>query len=507
MIARYRPKQSKHALDILDAIRDRKIFAEHFEGDSWVPWIAFLCALFALPMTKEQTAIYRKHTGRKAPPTEPLSEAWLVCGRRAGKSFVLALVAVFLACFKDWRPFLGPGEHGTIMIIARDRRQARVIKRFVQGLLDASPMLRRQVVAESNEGITLRNRVVIEIHTASFRAVRGYTLIAALLDEIAFWPSDENSASPDEEVLNALRPGMATIPGAMLLCASSPYARRGELWNAHRKHFGKDGDPILVWKATTREMNATVPQRVIDEAMEADPNRAAAEYNAEFRADVEAFVSREIVHACVSVGTYERPPLSSISYKAFLDFSGGSGQDSMTLAIGHKEGDSVIVDALREVRPPFSPEFAIAQFATLLKTYKVYTVEGDNFGGEFAREPFKKHSISYVVAKKPKSDLYVHHLLPMLNSGRIDLLDHPRSIQQICGLEAHTARAGKDKVDHAPGGHDDLANSIAGLVARTAGGGYNIASGWLGDEPPPPDDPKQRRDRLMKLLLAGGEIP
>jgi hypothetical protein len=44
---------------------------------------------------------------------------------------------------------------------------------------------------------------------------------------------------------------MATIPGAMLLCASSPYARRGALWDAHRRHFGKDGDPILVWQADT----------------------------------------------------------------------------------------------------------------------------------------------------------------------------------------------------------------------------------------------------------------
>jgi hypothetical protein len=164
---------------------------------------------------------------------------------------------VFLACFRDWRPYLGPGEVGTIMVIARDRRQARVIKRFVHGLLNTVPMLRRVVEAEGAEGITLRNNVVIEIHTASFRAVRGYTIIAALCDEIAFWPTTNDAADPDYEVINALRPGMATIPGAMLLCASSPYARRGALWDVHRSHFGKDGDPILVWQAPTRDMNAT----------------------------------------------------------------------------------------------------------------------------------------------------------------------------------------------------------------------------------------------------------
>jgi hypothetical protein len=103
---------------------------------------------------------------------------------------------------------------------------------------------------ETAEAIDLNNSVTIEILAASFRTVRGYTLIAALCDEIAFWRSDE-SANPDSEIISAIRPAMATIPGAMLLCASSPYARRGVLWSAYRKHFGKDG-PVLVWKADTR---------------------------------------------------------------------------------------------------------------------------------------------------------------------------------------------------------------------------------------------------------------
>jgi hypothetical protein len=78
---------------------------------------------------------------------------------------------------------------------------------------------------------------------------------------------------------------MATIPDAMLLCASSPYARRGVLWEAFRRHFGRTGSPLLVWNADTRTMNPTVPQSVIDETMEADRASAAAEYGAQFRTD------------------------------------------------------------------------------------------------------------------------------------------------------------------------------------------------------------------------------
>jgi hypothetical protein len=64
----------------------------------------FLASLFALHLTPEQLALYQRHTGRNAPPGVRPSEAWLVCGRRSGKSFVLATVAVFLAAFRDWRP-------------------------------------------------------------------------------------------------------------------------------------------------------------------------------------------------------------------------------------------------------------------------------------------------------------------------------------------------------------------------------------------------------------------
>jgi hypothetical protein len=160
------------------------------------------------------------------------------------------------------------------MIIAADRRQARVIMRYCVGLLKAVPMLAKLIEAQTRETIELRNRITIEIHTASFRTTRGYTIVAALLDELAYWATDEASAEPDTEVINALRPGMASIPDAVMLCASSPYARRGALWNAYHRHYGRDGDDVLVWQAATRDMNPSVPQSYIDRHVAEDAARA-----------------------------------------------------------------------------------------------------------------------------------------------------------------------------------------------------------------------------------------
>jgi hypothetical protein len=458
---------------LIDAIHDRNLFAPWFCKPSWAAWFSFLAALFGLPMTPEQLDTFRQCTGRDTAPTTPATETWLVCGRRAGKSFVLALCAVFLATFRDYRQHLAPGERGTIMVIAADRKQSRVIFRYIRALLTDVPMLARMVERETADAFDLNNKVSVEVATASFRVTRGYTLVAALCDEIAFWPTDD-AAEPDYEVLHALRPGMATIPGAMLLCASSPYARKGALFDAYRRHYGKSDSPVLVWKAPTRTMNPTVGQSVIDAAMDADPAAAAAEYGAEFRTDVETYVSREVVDACVVVGRHELPRIEGVQAVGFCDPSGGSS-DSMTLAITHIEasGGRVVLDVLRERKPPFSPDDVVRDFADTLKARGVSVVHGDRYAGEWPRERFRVHGIEYRVADKPKSDTY-RDLLPLLNSGRVELLDHSRLVAQLCSLERRTARGGRDSIDHPPGAHDDLINAAAGALVLTARRAANV---------------------------------
>lgn len=497
---------SRAPMTLIDAINDKHLFPPWFrDRTTWAAWFSFIAALFALPMTLDQLAIYRQCTGRNEPPSSVAREAFLICGRRAGKSFILALIAVFLACFHSFRQHLTPGERGTVLIIATDRKQARVIFRYIRGLLTNVPMLKRTIERETAEGFDLSNSISIEIGTASFKSVRGLTIVAALCDEVAFWSTDDHSADPDHEILNAIRPAMATIPNAMLLVASSPYARRGILYDAHRKHYGKDGDPILVWQAATRVMNPSVPQEFIDAAYERDPVSASAEYGAQFRSDVESFVSREAVEACVSVGIRERAPISGIRYVGFLDSAGGSGKDSMTVAIAHRENDIAVLDAVREFKPPFSPELVTADFASLLSAYGISAITSDRFAGDWPVEAFRKHKIKVGPAGKAKSDIY-RDFLPMLNSAKVDLLDDPKLIAQLVSLERKTGRL-KDVVDHPPSGHDDRINSAAGaLVSLSNSRRYDIRglAGIVSDDDNGSD--AWRRQRLQHFMLSGGTI-
>lgn len=416
-------------------------------------------------MAEEEATVYRACTGRERPPETPFSEAWLVCGRRAGKSFVLALTAVFLATFRSYDFFLAPGERATIIVIAADRKQARTIFRYARALLLRTELLAPLVENDTAGTIDLSNGVTIEIGTASHRTSRGYTFAAVLADEIAFWPTDD-AAEPDFEILDALRPGMVTIPNAMLLCASSPYAKRGALWDAFRKHYGKDGDDILVWKASTRVMNPTVPQSIIERAMERDPAAAAAEYGAEFRGDLERIFTTEAVEACVTPQALERPRVSGCIYSAFVDPSGGSS-DSMTLAIGHREKQLHVLDVLRERQAPFSPESVVAEFAETLRAYGIRDVTGDRYAGEWPREAFRRHGIAYRLAEKTRTEIY-QGFVPMVNSRQAELIDSPRLVAQLVSLERRTTRGGRDSIDHTPGSHDDIANAVAGcLVSLT----------------------------------------
>lgn len=459
---------TRRKFSIVDLMEERALFGRWFGNETWQAWKVFLKALFAIAMTEAERAIFGKYTARTVTPVETLREAWLVVGRRGGKSLIAAFVAVYLACFRDYSRCLAPGERGTVMLIASDRRQARVIMRYIRGFLETS-MLARMVVNQTQEAIDLNNRISIEIHTCSFRSTRGYTLVAVVADEIAFWRSEE-SASPDTEILSALRPGLATIPGSLLLCISSPYARRGALWQAYSKHYAKDGDPVLVWQADTRSMNPSVDQSIIDQAYQEDESAASAEWGAEFRRDIENYIAREAVQACIIPSRLELPFLSENRYSAFVDPSGGS-QDSYCIAVAHRNWTTktAILDCVRERKPPFSPEQVTEEFADLLKSYHIREVHGDRYAGEWPREQFRKHGISYRCSEKSKSDIYTE-LLPMLNSGRAELLDNPRLVAQLLGLERRTSRSGKDSIDHGPNAHDDIINAAAGAMVTCTQG-------------------------------------
>ena len=135
--------------------------------------------------------IYRRFTKRDAPPAERVREAWFVIGRRGGKSRAIAVLTVYLACLcKHER--LVKGETGVALVIAPDKKQARVILEYANGIIEDSALLRQTLVKRSAEELQLKGRIKIEVRSSSFRRIRGLTAIAVLADECAFWLSEDS---------------------------------------------------------------------------------------------------------------------------------------------------------------------------------------------------------------------------------------------------------------------------------------------------------------------------
>jgi hypothetical protein len=455
-------------LDFLDAARRG--------GPSRATWRVFWKAADGLPLDADELAVFRAHTGRATAPTAPARECWLVGGRRGGKSEQLVTRALWRAIGTNWRERLASGEVGVIPLVASDRDQARNSLAYLKGLARTAlvaPWVRRVL----RDAVELHTGAVVKVATASWRSTRGFTMCDAILEECAFYRSDETS-NPDEEILAAIRPALLTVPGARVYGVSSPYARRGILWRAYEAHWGRDSD-VLVFCADSLSLNPTLDAAAIAREFTDDPARAASEYGADglvaFRSDVQGFVTAEAVAGVVVPGRLELPPVTDGRYVAFTDPAGGSGGDSFTVALAHREGERAVMDCVRERRPPFSPAQVVAEYAELLKSYRVTEVVGDRYAGDWPREQFRAHGIEYVSSERTKTDIY-REVLPVLNAGRCELLDLPRLRAQLLALERRVARGGRDSIDHPPGGHDDVANAAAGALVQASetGGGHML---------------------------------
>jgi hypothetical protein len=452
----------------IKALEDRRLLGQFLDDPStWRAWFCIARAIDALPPEEGDAELFERVTGRTEWPTEAAREAWIIAGRRSGKSFFTALLATYHAVFKPYK--LSAGEVGHVIIVAPTRQQAGIIRKYVGAFFAGNDFLRPLMVRETAGELELSNRITITILSGDYRSLRGYTAVCVVVDEVAFFMSD--GATPDTEVIRALRPTVLTTGGRMFFL-TTPYSRHGETFKAHRQHFGRNGDPVLVLQAPSPLMNPLLDAAAIERAREEDPEGARAEIDAQFRSDIESFVSREAVDGCIVPGQFELPVRSGVQYFGFVDPSGGSS-DWMTLAISHAEDETRVLDLVRERKPPFSPEEVVKDFAADLKRFGCTEVVGDRYGGEWPREQFRKAGIEYIPSETPKSGLY-GELLPLLNSGKVELLDIERLTTQLCRLERRTARSGKDSIDHPPNEHDDLINAAAGalMLAQAALGPF-----------------------------------
>jgi hypothetical protein len=462
------------------AISDPSLLGGPFMAPSFWTWKTVAKLIDGVTLSEpRETELFRQCTGRSTLPTKPVKRLIVLVGRRGGKDRFLSSVAVWRAALcANWRKHSSAGEQAVVILLGADKKQAGILRRYCQGLLTA-PLLAAEVTRQTDEVTEFRNGSSLEIATNDARLVRGRSAIAVLGSECCHWKTDEQSASSDEEVVAAAEPSMAMTPdGGLLLLGSSVHRKRGYMYRKFKQLHGNDDGYDLCWFAPSSVMNPKLPPHVVDKALAEDAHRAGAEFLNRWREDLSDFLPLDVIESCTEFGVYERPAAPGAFHVAFCDAAGGTGSDSFTLAVAHREFDqigTVHLDLVRERKPRFVPRDVVAEFAQLLQPYKIREVEGDKFAGGFHADEWQRNGIRFKPCDRTTSENYLH-ALPMLLSGRARLLDNATLRTQLAGLERKVQAGSRETVTHAQvaSAHDDVAASACGaLVAAGDRLAYN----------------------------------
>jgi hypothetical protein len=428
---------------------------------TWRPWLAFLRAVYGLPMDEADLALFARHTGRKVPRPGGYPTAVVCVGVQSGKSRIAAAVAAFEAAAA-----LARGDRGVyVPLVAQDARNAeRALFGYALEALDL-PLFQGETTRETTTTRELGGRVTVAVYPCRPSAIRGIRAVAVIIDELAFFITSEGRPT-DTEMLRAARARVATTAGKVFIL-SSPYAQAGALWELHRRHYGREEAATLVWAASSPEMNPTLSADYLERMAEEDPEGYRSEFLGEFRTGLTTLLDPEALQACVIDGVREVAYDRVREYVSFADAASGSGKDSFTVAIAHHDGERAVLDVVRAWPPPFNPSNAIAEASALLRTYGLRETTGDRYAPGFVSEGFRQHGITYTASERDRSAIYLE-LLPIVNAARVAILDQPDLLRELRGLERRRGTSGRDRVDHRPGSHDDRANAAAGALVLVA---------------------------------------
>lgn len=428
-----------------------------------------LKATYGLELNSAELDIYRLATGREIYEPREHKEATVIVGRQGGKtSRIGAIIAAYEAC-RDHG--LKRGERAYVLLIAPVTKQAQIALGSIRNFFLTSPPLKNKVVKFRMNEIDLDNGITIACYPCSQITIRGLRVVAAVLDELGFWRDEVTAANPAEDVLNALRPAMATFTNHKLIKISTPYRKEGVLWRDYKERAERD---YLVWQLSSAEMNPSISSDFLENERRRDEESFRREFLAQFTDHIEGWIGFETLEQCVIKSCTERPPVTDAIYAAAVDpaFKG----DDFALAIAHRLPDgTIILDHTATWtgtrKAPLGFEWVCGEIARTLKRYGLNNVTGDQHCAAIIQQEFLKLGIRYqevTFAAATRLDLF-GNLKHLLIQRKIQILDKPELLRQLRSLEEHKSIRGNIEVRSAYDVKDDLAVAAALVAFQLSG--------------------------------------
>ena len=396
----------------------------------------------------------------------------VLCGRgkKNWKSADLILAALYVLLIRR-SPL---GNDG--LIVASDEGQAKDDLEIARRLVEANPVLSAELEVLAKE-LRLRDG------SGSLRIIPGRDIAGSHGKTYAFLGVDELHTARSWDLLEALAPDPTRLNSLRWITSYDTIYNTAGVPLFDLKQVGKAGtDPrmLFCWYSGG-ELNTDPDFATLEPELRANPSFGSwadgVGYLEQQKRTLPTHRYRRLhlnlpgapegavfdqgkVMSCVVRGRKALPYVEGVVYFCFVDMSGGS-RDDATICIGHEENGRVIIDRLEQQAgsPPFNPRAAVQKFFALMREYHISRLTLDGYAGLTFRCDFESYGVTAWLGQQSKHQLY-ERLEPVINAGQVELLDDPKSHEQILTL---VYRGGK--IDHEPGGYDDYVNAVAGCVS------------------------------------------
>lgn len=425
-------------------------------------------------------------------------EAWVIVGRRAGKTdaFAATIVAYEATCGGHER-FLRPRQQGICFQIAQDLRMARNSLHFIRAVLESSPLLAKEMVQITADRIDLKNRFTIACVPATLKSVRGFASPVSVLDEVGVWYQEAESANPDYEIYRALSPGQVQFPDRKIVGISTPWNKAGLLfqyaeagtegWKLYQDSAREQYKDVIVISGATAVMgNPLVNREFLVRERERDERAFEREILAEFQDSISGFIPTILVENARQHSVYELPYDPRWTYYPAIDPA--FRRDAFAFTVVHNENGVIVQDCVRRfmARPGevLSPEAILDSIVPLLLEYRSSVVYSDQYHLESLGQLLRMRGIEIIpvtFTAKSKSQLF-GNLQQLFLQRKIQLLDDAETIRELKSLERVLTGGGSVQISAPQGLHDDMASVLAIAASQSV---YDGAAREVGSSGPP----------------------
>lgn len=417
-------------------------------------------------------------------------------GVRAGKSLIsaLGLLLSALTCQFRSKPDLAsgelpgadglvgvrPGELVRALIVGPKLGLSKAPLDHIRGTMKNSPILRKYIVKDIAESITIRRPDGAEVRIERVAAGKGgdnlrSTWLAGILFDEAAFHDDEDGAVNLDDNLRAARPRL--LNGAQAWIVSSPWSDDDPFNKIFEAYFGKPGLE-MAFHSNTCSMNPS-PKIKEDEADERrrDPDNAAREYDAvPLSSSNNAFFPTDAIDKSVNAQrALLLPPILGVAHSAGTDL--GFRKNSSALALARAFAGKVQLAYHEELRPEkgksLKPSEVVIGFARKCAEYKARRMVGDLVGADTAHEELVKLKDVQVVYEEldttqENTAAEFTEFRRLMQEGLMDLPNDPVLIKQIRDTKSRAVPGGKTHIQVPKHGlrHGDVMRAVVIACVR-----------------------------------------